>query len=30
MEKNKVKLEYIQSEELMADLLTKGLSGLKT
>jgi hypothetical protein len=30
IEKNKVKLDYIQSEELMADLLTKGLSGSKT
>jgi hypothetical protein len=28
-EKNEVKLDYIQSEELMADLLTKALSGPK-
>jgi hypothetical protein len=30
IEKNKVKLDYIQNEELMADLLTKALSGPKT
>jgi hypothetical protein len=30
IEKNKAKLDYIQSEELMADLLTKALSDPKT
>jgi hypothetical protein len=30
IEKNKVKLDYMQSEELMADLLTRGLSSSKT
>jgi hypothetical protein len=30
IENNKFKLYYIQSEELMADLLTKALSGPKT
>jgi hypothetical protein len=30
IEKNKVELDYIQSKELMADLLTKALSGPKT
>jgi hypothetical protein len=30
IENNKVKLHYIQSEELMAGLLTKALSGPKT